>query len=79
MTIPAGETVTSDPVGLSVEALEYLTVSLFLKRTETMKTYGPHRRRYLYHVREFCQGSHHAGCPHEAGRRISANIPLSLP
>ena len=40
VTIPAGETVTSDPVGLSVEALEYLTVSLFLKRTETMKTYG---------------------------------------
>lgn len=40
VTIPAGETVTSDPVGLSVDALEYLTVSLFLKRTETMKTYG---------------------------------------
>lgn len=40
VTIPAGETVTSDPVGLSVDALEYLTVSLFMKRTETMKTYG---------------------------------------
>ena len=40
VTIPAGETVTSDPVGLPVEALEYLTVSLFFKRTETMKTYG---------------------------------------
>ncbi len=40
VTIPAGETVTSDPVGMSVEALEYLTVSLFMKRTETMKTYG---------------------------------------
>lgn len=40
VTIPAGETVTSDPVGMSVDALEYLTVSLFLKRTETMKTYG---------------------------------------
>lgn len=40
VTIPAGETVTSDPVGMSVDALEYLTVSLFLKKTETMKTYG---------------------------------------
>ena len=40
VTIPAGETVTSDPVGMSVDALEYLTVSLFMKRTETMKTYG---------------------------------------
>ena len=39
-TIPAGETVTSDPVGMTVDALEYLTVSLFMKRTETMKTYG---------------------------------------
>lgn len=40
VTIPAGETVTSDPVGMSVDAREYLTVSLFMKRTETMKTYG---------------------------------------
>ena len=40
VTIPAGETVTSDSIGMSVDALEYLTVSLFLKRTETMKTYG---------------------------------------
>lgn len=40
VTIPAGETVTSDPVGMSVDALEYLTVSLFMKRTESMKTYG---------------------------------------
>ena len=40
VTIPAGETVTSEPIGMSVDALEYLTVSLFLKRTETMKTYG---------------------------------------
>ena len=40
VTIPAGETVTSDPVGMSVDELEYLTVSLFMKRTETMKTYG---------------------------------------
>lgn len=40
VTIPAGETVTSDPVGMSVEALEYLTVSIFMKKTETMKTYG---------------------------------------
>lgn len=40
VTIPAGETVTSDPVGMSVDALEYLTVSLFLKKTDTMKTYG---------------------------------------
>ena len=40
VTIPAGETVTSDPIGMSVDALEYLTVSLFMKRTETMKTYG---------------------------------------
>lgn len=40
VTIPAGKTVTSDPVGMSVDALEYLTVSLFMKRTETMKTYG---------------------------------------
>lgn len=40
VTIPAGETLTSDPVGMSVDALEYLTVSLFMKRTETMKTYG---------------------------------------
>lgn len=40
VTIPAGETVTSDPVGMSVDALEYLTISLFMKRTETMKTYG---------------------------------------
>ena len=40
VTIPAGETVTSDPIGLSVEALEYVTVSLFFKRTETMKTFG---------------------------------------
>lgn len=40
VTIPAGETVTSDPVGLSVDALEYLTVSLYMKKTETMKTYG---------------------------------------
>lgn len=40
VTIPAGETVTSDPVGLPVNALEYLTISLFMKRTETMKTYG---------------------------------------
>ena len=40
VTIPAGETVTSDPIGLSVEALEYLTVSLYLKDTANMKTYG---------------------------------------
>lgn len=40
VTIPEGETVTSDPVGMSVDALEYLTVSLFMKKTETMKTYG---------------------------------------
>ena len=40
VTIPAGKTVTSDPVGMSVDALEYLTVSLFMKKTETMKTYG---------------------------------------
>ena len=40
VTIPAGETVTSDPIGMPVDALEYLTVSLFMKRTETMKTYG---------------------------------------
>lgn len=40
VTIPAGETVTSDPVGMSVSALEYLTVSSFLKNTGTMKTYG---------------------------------------
>ena len=40
VTIPAGETVTSDPVGLSVDALEYLTVSLYMKKTEKMKTYG---------------------------------------
>lgn len=40
VTIPAGETVTSDPVGLQVEALEYLTVSMYMKKTENMKTYG---------------------------------------
>lgn len=40
VTIPAGETVTSDPIGMSVDALEYLTISLFMKRTEPMKTYG---------------------------------------
>lgn len=40
VTIPAGETVTSDPIGMSVDAMEYLTISLFMKRTETMKTYG---------------------------------------
>ena len=40
VTIPAGETVTSDPIGMSVDALEYLSISLFMKRTETMKTYG---------------------------------------
>ena len=40
VSIPAGETVTSDPIGMSVDALEYLTISLFMKRTETMKTYG---------------------------------------
>ena len=40
VTIPAGETVTSDPAGMSVDALEYLTVSVFMKKTETMKTYG---------------------------------------
>lgn len=40
VTIPAGETAVSDPVGMPADALEYLTVSLFLKRTETMKTYG---------------------------------------
>ena len=40
VTIPAGETVTSDAIGMSVDAMEYLTISLFMKRTETMKTYG---------------------------------------
>lgn len=40
VTIPAGETVTSDPIGMSVTALEYLTFSTFLKNTDTMKTYG---------------------------------------
>lgn len=40
VTIPAGETVTSDPIGISVDALEYLTISMFMKKTETMKTYG---------------------------------------
>ena len=40
VTIPAGETVTSDSIGMSVDALEYLTVSMFMKKTETMKTYG---------------------------------------
>lgn len=40
VTIQPGETVTTDPVGLSVDALEYITVSLFLKDTSNMKTYG---------------------------------------
>ena len=40
VTIPAGETVTSDPIGMSVYVLVYLMLSLFLKRTEIMKSYG---------------------------------------
>lgn len=40
ITIPAGETVTSDPVKMSVDALEYITVSLYMKETANMKTYG---------------------------------------
>lgn len=40
VTIQPGETVTTDPVGLSVDALEYITVSLFLKDTAQLKTYG---------------------------------------
>lgn len=40
VTIPAGETVTSDPVKMSVDALEYVTVSLYMKETANMKTYG---------------------------------------
>lgn len=40
VTIPAGETVTSDPVKMSVDALEYVTISLYMKETAHMKTYG---------------------------------------
>lgn len=40
VTIPAGQTVTSDPIEMPVSALEYVTFSTFLKRTETMKTFG---------------------------------------
>ena len=40
VTIPAGETVTSDPVKMSVDALEYITISLYMKETANMKTYG---------------------------------------
>ena len=40
VTIPAGETVTSDPIQMSVEALEYLTVSMYFKESANMKTYG---------------------------------------
>lgn len=40
VTIAPGETVTSDPIGMEVSALEYLTFSSFMKNTDTMKTYG---------------------------------------
>lgn len=40
VTIAPGETVTSDPIGMNVSALEYLTFSTFMKNTDTMKTYG---------------------------------------
>lgn len=40
VTIPAGETVTSDPIDMEVSALEYLTFSTYLKDTGTMKTFG---------------------------------------
>ena len=40
VTIPAGETVTSDPVKMSVDALEYITISLYMRETANMKTYG---------------------------------------
>lgn len=40
VTIPAGETVTSDPIRMSVDALEYLTVSMYFKESANMKTYG---------------------------------------
>lgn len=40
VTIPAGETVTSDPIDMEVTAMEYLTFSTYLKNTGTMKTFG---------------------------------------
>ncbi|MDO4941550.1 MAG: GDSL-type esterase/lipase family protein [Lachnospiraceae bacterium] len=40
VTIAPGETVTSDPIGMQVSALEYLVFSSYMKNTNTMKTYG---------------------------------------
>lgn len=40
VTIPAGGTVTSDPIDMKVSALEHLCFSSFMKNTDTMKTFG---------------------------------------
>lgn len=40
VSIPKGGQVTSDPIEMSVSALEYLTVTSYMQRTGNLKTYG---------------------------------------
>lgn len=40
VTIPQGGVVTSDPVGMAVEALEPLMFSVYMKESKNMKTFG---------------------------------------
>lgn len=40
ISIGKGETVTTDPINLSVEALEYVTVTIYMKNTDHLKTFG---------------------------------------
>lgn len=38
--IPQGETLTSDPIDLSVSALDYVTISMYMKNTDHLKIFG---------------------------------------
>lgn len=38
--IPQGKTLTSDPIDLSVNALEYVTITTYMKNTDHLKTFG---------------------------------------
>ncbi|MDO4312452.1 MAG: hypothetical protein Q4C52_05155 [Eubacteriales bacterium] len=66
VTIAPGETVTSDPIGMSVSALEYLTFSSYMKNTSTMKTYG------------LIGGDTYISSGNRTGNYIAAGVPMKM-
>lgn len=66
VTIAPGETVTSDPIGMSVSALEYLTFSAYMKNTSTMKTYG------------LIGGDTYISSGNRTGNYIAAGVPMKM-